>query len=115
MTTRVEGCVVRRPLNLTTFADITGPDVRLVTPIRSDYLEFDGDLTAEQQTQIWERMTSLDDADQAARESIRAARDTLLAAPAPETLEDAITLIELLRTAVLDGLNYFVGDTEEAP
>lgn len=42
-------------------------------------IEFDGDLTVEQQAAIYERMTSKDDVDQAKRATLRADRDALAA------------------------------------
>jgi len=69
----VNGKVVR-PTTLTGYVDITGPEVELVRWSR-DFLEFDGDLTAEQVEAIRLRMESRDDVDQAERAKIRAALD----------------------------------------
>ena len=71
--TRIDGRV-QRSISLDLYADIT--DAPLVAWGR-DFLEFDGDLTEEQQAAIWARMESRDDADQAARAALRADRDAL--------------------------------------
>lgn len=75
MSTIVSGKVVR-PITLTGYVDITGPDIKLVRWSR-DFLEFDGDLTPQQVEAVWLRMESRDDADQAKRAALRAAAATL--------------------------------------
>lgn len=73
----VWGEVRRKGLTLDAFADITGAPI--IPPIRTDRIEFDGDLTAEQVTAIRDRMCSRNDTDQAARTQLRADRDALAA------------------------------------
>lgn len=66
----VNGPVRRASLGLDSFADITGPEIAL-TSIRRDGLTFDADLTPEQAAEVWRRMESIDDMDQAARAILR--------------------------------------------
>lgn len=56
------------------------------------------------------RMMSRDDADMAARASLASARDAVRDAADPVTLDDALAVIGLLRAAVVDGLDYVLGD-----
>jgi hypothetical protein len=67
------------------FADITDAEVVSFT----GGVTFDGELTPEQGAAIYDRMTSRDDADQAARADLRAKRDAVVAAP---TLENVAAL-----------------------
>lgn len=63
---RVEGRVRRRSLGYESFADIT--DVPVARDgITRRWIDFDGDLTAGEAEQVWQRMTSEDDEDQAGR------------------------------------------------
>ena len=70
MSTSVEGRVVRT-VGEDTFADLT--DAPLVIPegVTRNGLLFDGDLSDEQVFAVWERMTSIDDEDQARRAAVR--------------------------------------------
>lgn len=86
MSTTVQGRVVRSVgLGNITFSDLTDAPVASVTRTG---VTFDGDLTDEQTYAVWERMTSKDDADQAARAALRAA-------------DGATNLPEMLRAYVL--------------
>lgn len=73
--TVVTGTVRRKSLTLDAFADIT--EAPIVRPIRPDRIEFDGDLTEEQQTAVWLRMESVNDVDQERRANLRSDRDAL--------------------------------------
>lgn len=75
-------------------------------------LTFAEALTSEQAEQVWARMESADDVDQAARASLRALRDATEDAPTPTTLEDALAQVGLLRSAVVGALTYWLGPTE---
>ena len=68
--TSVAGRVVR-PIGLDTFADITTAPVVTPEGITRDGLLFDGVLTDAQVLEVWERMTSADDLDQARRAAVR--------------------------------------------
>lgn len=66
----IEGPVRRANLSGDSFADLTDA---LLLEIGRTALTFDRDLTPEAQTAAWERMTSIDDTDQARRAALRAA------------------------------------------
>lgn len=69
---RVQGRVRRRSLGYGSFADITNVPVAW-NGITRTYIDFDGDLSPAEVTQVWERMTSEDDEDQACRALVAAA------------------------------------------
>lgn len=73
-------------------------------------LTFAGDLSDEQAEAVWARMESTDDVDQVKRANLRAACGALMSAGEPETLEDALVVITLLRAASVGSLNYLLGD-----
>lgn len=66
----------RRPVGYDTFDDLT---TRSLLDIRRDRgrveLVFDGELTTTEAQAIWQRLTSADDADEAARAVLRSASD----------------------------------------
>lgn len=97
MTTVVEG-TLRRSLNYSSFVDIT--DARLLSWTKTT-LTFEGTLTAEEQEQVWARMESVSDADQAARANLRACRDAVVTSP---------TLANLAALAVAEA-NYQLGES----
>lgn len=66
----MQGRVVR-PIGLDTFADITPVPLVLPGGITPAGLLFDGPLTDAEVFAIWERMTSVDDTDQARRAAVR--------------------------------------------
>lgn len=70
MTTSIQGRVVR-PIGLDTFADITTTPLVIPAGVTRDGLLFDGTLTDAEVFAIWERMTSVDDTDQARRAAVR--------------------------------------------
>ena len=84
---------VARSLGLSSCEDIA-PGVAVT--IRRDGIDFDGDLTTQQQADVYARMTSRDDADQAARADIAALRDCLTAATLPPELEPLRALVTAL-------------------
>lgn len=100
--TLVEGSVVRS-ISEGMYADITGPDVRMVG-FGPTYLEFDGDLTPEQVSAIRDRMGSKDDADQAARAGLRALVD------AAEDAEFDTEGFEAVRALAVAAMRYWLGD-----
>lgn len=70
MSTSVEGRVVRS-VGPDTFADITATPLVIPAGVTRDGLLFDGPLTDAEVFAIWERMTSVDDTDQARRAAVR--------------------------------------------
>lgn len=84
----VNGPVRRASLGLDSFADLT--DVPLLA-IRRDGLTFGGELTEQEAADVWSRMESVDDADQARREALRCA-------------DGATNLAEMVRAYVLGDL-----------
>lgn len=105
--------VARRPqIGYDTFTDLPVPAVVEIARCGGGQLAvvFDGDLDDTQVAAVKARMESVDDADQAARAALAGDRDALASTPLPETLEDVIALVDQLRTAVVDGLSYLLGD-----
>lgn len=70
---------IRCPVGFESFADIT--DAAAAFP--GGGVEFDADLTPEQQADVWWRFTSRDDADETARRNLAALRDALAVDPSP--------------------------------
>lgn len=103
--------VMRRSYTADMFADLGLPPHARTYDKPVTTLTFDGVLTAAEQEAVWARMESADDADQGRRANLRADRDAVLTAADPTTLDEALAMIALLRTAVVDGLNYVLGDT----
>lgn len=67
-----------RPIGSGSFADLPGfADVAVTVAVVGGkvVVTFDADLTPEETAAVWDRMTSRDDADQAARATLRAAID----------------------------------------
>ncbi len=85
-----------RPVNTTSFLAFTDAPVVAILP---NGVDFDGDLTPEQSTAVWEWMTSRDDDDQADRATLRASdgasnlpemvRAYVLGDPLPEPVYDS--------------------------
>lgn len=87
------------------------PHTRDRDPVtRVTTLVFDADLTPEQAGAVWARMESIDDVDQARRAGLRAGRDALAGAEDPASLEEALALIAMLKAAVVDSLDYWLGE-----
>lgn len=89
---------VARSVGLDSFADITPVEV---SSIARDGIDFDGDLTPEQQDAVWARMTSRDDADQAMRANIADLRATAAALTA--TTDDVRALALAVSAYLLGG------------
>ena len=70
MSTSVAGRVVR-PIGSDTFVDITATPLVVPAGITRDGLLFDGALTDAEVFAVWERMTSVDDDDEARRATVR--------------------------------------------
>lgn len=92
--------VMRRSYTAGMFDDLDVPPHtrEYVKPVTT--LTFTPDLTPTQAAQVWTRMESTDDVDQAKRANLRALRDAVVAAP---TLEN----VAALATA---NANYLLGD-----
>lgn len=71
MSTSIQGPVMRS-IGLDTFVDITAVSLVLPGGITPDGLLFDGDLSDDEVFEVWARMTSRDDLDQARRATVRA-------------------------------------------
>lgn len=92
--TTVVGRVVRPRLNYSSFTDLT--DVPVADKgITAGGITFAGDLSPEEEAAVYDRMTSRDDADQAARDVIRVARDAVDSEP---TLANVAALAVLTAT-----------------
>lgn len=88
MSTTVTGVMVRdRTPDM--FADLTPAPFAYARAGGTTTLTFDGELDSATVTAIYDRMTSRDDADQAARADLRAKRDAVVAEP---TLENVAAL-----------------------
>lgn len=70
MSTSVAGRVLRS-IGPNTFADVTTTPLVVPDGVTRDGLLFDGELTDDEVFAVWERMTSLDDTDQARRAALR--------------------------------------------
>lgn len=82
---------VARSVGLDSFADLTPVPVAAIT---RNGIEFDGDLTTQQQADVWARMTSRDDTDQAARANLACLRDAIAGTdPASLALVAAINYV----------------------
>lgn len=95
--TTVHGRIIRQR-TLDMFADLT--DAQIVLPFTDDSVTFDAELDAATVVAVHDRMTSRDDADQAARADLRAKRDAVIAGP---------TLANVAALAVAEA-NYQLGE-----
>lgn len=102
VTSRVIG-MARRSIGFETFTDITAlPLLRQERASRGrTQLVFAGTLTETESDAIWDRMTSIDDADQAERKNLKTALDAVRAAP---------TLANVSRLAIINARRVLQDD-----